>query len=142
MIFYYVFRISRNRNVAMPLGSIDSVEKRYRPNGLLFILALIIGYIFAGLCTAAIGVLFHQSRDHASWLQMIVQSLVAGLAGPAILILLLATRIVGFEVRSRGGSRLFIRFSPGDAGVSEETFDAFFQKVHAQMERARTYSHN
>jgi len=69
---------------------------------------------------------------------MIVEWLVLGALGPVVLILLLATRIVGFDVRSRGSNRLSVRFSPGDAGVSEERFDAFFQKVHAQMEQART----
>ncbi len=69
---------------------------------------------------------------------MILEWLVFGLLGPVVLILLLATRVVGFDVRSRGGNRLSVRFSPGDAGVSEERFDAFFQKVHAQMEHART----
>ena len=69
---------------------------------------------------------------------MIAEWLVFGVLGPVVLILLLATRIVGFDVRSRGSNRLSVRFSPGDAGVSEERFDAFFQKVHAQMEHART----
>ena len=49
---------------------------------------------------------------------MIVEWLVLGAAlGPVVLILLLATRIVGFDVRSRGSNRLSVRFSPGDAGV-------------------------
>ena len=43
LIFYYAARMSRNRNVSMPLASIDSVEKRYRANWLVFVLALIIG---------------------------------------------------------------------------------------------------
>ena len=71
-------------------------------------------------------------------LVIMVEWLVFGVLGPVVLILLLATRIVGFDVRSRGSNRLSVRFSPGDAGVSEERFDAFFQKVHAQMEHART----
>ena len=138
LIFYYVIRMSRNRNVAIPLGSIDSLEKRYRPNWLWFSLAIVVGYLVAGFCAAAAAVMFNDSRGSATVLPMIVQSIVAGLAGPMVLILLLSTRIVGFDVRSRGSNRIPVRFSAGDAGVSEERFDAFFQKVHAQMEHART----
>ena len=54
LIFYYVVRLSRDRNVALPLGSIDSVEKRYRPHWLWFVLAIVVGYIVACLCAAAI----------------------------------------------------------------------------------------
>jgi hypothetical protein len=138
LIFYYVIRLSRNRNVALPLGSIDCVEKQYRLHWLWFILAINVGPIVAGLCTAAVAIMFKQSREHASALQMMVYWIVLGLLGPVVLILLLATRMVGFDVRSRGSNRFFVRFSPWDAGVSEERFDAFFQKVHAQMEYTRT----
>ena len=58
LIFYYVVRLSRNRNVALPLGSIDSVEKRYRPHWLLFVLAIVVGYIIAGLCVFITAIIF------------------------------------------------------------------------------------
>ena len=73
---------------------------------------------------------------------MIVEWLVLGALGPVVLILLLATRIVGFDVRSRGSNRLSVRFSPGDAGVSEERFDAFFQRSMPKWSTPEHYSHN
>jgi hypothetical protein len=142
LIFYYVIRLSRNRNVAIPLGSIDSVEKRYRPHWLWFVLAIILGYMVASLCGMAVTTVFggghHQTLfSESSALEVVVKSLVLGLLGPAVLILLLATRIVGIEVVTFN-NRFFVRFSPADVGVNEGKFDAFLQSVHAQMERART----
>ena len=47
LILYYVVRMSRNRNVSLPLDSIDSVEKRYRPNWLIFLVAVIL-WVYRG----------------------------------------------------------------------------------------------
>jgi hypothetical protein len=143
LIFYYVARLPRNRNVALPLGSIDSVEKRYCPNWLLFVLAILLGYLIALLCSAAFGTVFQRPHQHglpgeSSAMEFMVNGLVLGLVAPLVLIMMLATRMVRFVVRSRGGVDVPIWFSAGDSGVSEETFDAFFQKVHVEMENART----
>jgi hypothetical protein len=142
LIFYYAARLSRNRNVALPLGSIDSVEKRYRPNWLWFVLAIVVGHIVASLCSSAIGAVFSRTHPHtmfgeSSALEVVVYWLVLGVLGLAVLVLLLATRIVGIEVRSRGSNRFSIHFGSADVGVSEQTFDSFLQKVHVQMEHAR-----
>ena len=61
--------------------------------------------------------------------------LIAGLS-PAILILLLATRLVAIGVRSRN-NELSIWYSPKDRGVSEATIDAFFRRVHSEREHVR-----
>lgn len=142
LIFYYAARIVRNRNVSLPLGSIDSVEKGYRPNWLIFIVAIVVGYMVASLCAKAVASVFGGSDQHtmfneASPLEGIVTGVLVALLSPVVLVLLLATRIVGFEVRSRN-NRFFIRYSPEDRGGSEEKLDALFKKVHAEAERART----
>ncbi len=62
LIFYYVARLSRNWNIALPLESIDSVKKRYRPNWLLFVLAIIVGYFIAGFCSAIVAMVFHRAH--------------------------------------------------------------------------------
>ncbi len=129
LILYYVVRMSRNRNVSLPLDSIDSVEKRYRPNWLIFLVAVILGYIVAILCGKAATIL-------SSQLEGIVTGVMVGLLSPVVLVVLLATRIVGIEVRSRN-NRFSIRYSPEDRGVSEVKIDAFFQNVHAAAEHAR-----
>jgi hypothetical protein len=137
LIFYYAFRIGRNRNVAMPLGSIDSVEKRYRANWPLLILLLIASALLMGICVFALSGIW--GRDEPPFVAVFaVRSVLGGLMGPVILFLLLATRLVGFEVRTRGNNLVFIAFSPGDSGGSEETLDAFFRKVHSQIECAKT----
>jgi len=136
LIFYYVVRLQHNRNVAIPLGSIDTVEKRYRPQWIWFILAVLVVNFIAGLCVLVIGSIFKGAKD-SSGVELFVEYIVFALAGPVVLILLLATRIVGFNVRTGGSNHISVRFSPGDIGVSEEEFDTFFQKVHDQMERAR-----
>ena len=58
LIFYYVARIARNRNVALPLGSIDSIEKRDAPNWVLFVLAMLGAYVMELVCTVMFGWLF------------------------------------------------------------------------------------
>jgi len=141
LILYYVARMSRNRNVSLPLGSIDSVEKRYRPNWLIFLVAIILGYMVASLCGKAVTSVFGGSHQNAlfsnsSPLEGIATGVVAGLLSPVVLVLLLATRIVGIEVRSCN-NQFAIRYSPEDRGVSEGRIDAFLQNVHTEVERAR-----
>lgn len=142
LIFYYVTRISRNRNVSLPLGNIDSVEKRYHPNWLLFILAVLVGIMLANLSASAIGALSNRMNQHVAFaepstLNVVVFGLALAVMGIVVLALLLATRAVGIEVRSVGVNGISIRYGPGDIGVSEQRFDAFLQKVHAQMEHMR-----
>ncbi len=132
LILYYAVRLARNRNAALPLTSIDSVEKRYRPHGMWFILAVVVAALVSRLC----GVVADMAFDSTS-LTMVVSWLVLGLLAPAVLVLLLWTRMVGFDVRSRGGNLLFIRYSPLDAAGSEEQFDMFFQRVLAQIQRTQ-----
>jgi len=141
LILYYVARMSRNRNISLPLDSIDSVEKRYRPNWLIFLVAIILGYMVASLCGKAVTTVFGGTSQNAlfsnsSPLEGIATGVVAGLLSPAVLVLLLATRIVGIEVRSRN-NQFAIRYSPEDRGVSEGRIDVFLQNVHAEVERTR-----
>lgn len=138
LMLYYVFRISLNRNVAMPLSSIDSVEKKYRPNWVLFVVATLAVYLLAGLCTLAITGAFEDGKVNLV-LVWTVRSIVLGLAAPVVLVILLKTRIVALEVRSANSkSSVPVQFSAGDVGFSETRFDAFVQQLCAEVHRAKT----
>jgi predicted Zn finger-like uncharacterized protein len=138
LIFYYAVRISRNRNVSMPLVSIDSADKRYRPNWLLLVVGVCVAYVVAGLCTFAVMSAFDEPEESMvfAWT---IRSIVLGLIGPAVLALLLATRGVGIAVFSRNNGFAF-QVDHSDLGVSEDRVDAFLQRMHAEMERAKTLS--
>ena len=104
LLFHYLVRIWRNRNVSLPLGSIDSIEKHYRPNWLIFLVAIILGYMVACLCGKAVTTVFGASHQHmmlrdSSPLEAVVTWITVGLLSPVVLVLLLATRIVGIEVQ-------------------------------------------
>ncbi len=131
LMLYYAVRISFNRNVSMALSSVDSVEKRYYPNWLLFILATLAAFLAAFLCAAVI-VLVLQSYPASS----IVYSLILGLAAAGTLILLLKTRMVGIDVRS-GNNQFSVRFNAGDFGLSEAKLDAFVQRLCEEVDRAK-----
>ncbi len=75
-------------------------------------------------------------RD-SSPLEAVVTWITVGLLSPVVLVLLLATRIVGIEVRSRN-NHFFISYSPEDRGGSETKIDTFLQNVHTEIERAST----
>ncbi len=135
LIFYYALRISRNRNVSMPLGGIDSVEKRYRPNWLLFIVAIFAGFILAQLCAFGFVSVFDGPDE---FLGIVVLGGVLALVAAAVLVLLLATRIVGMEVRSCN-NQFFVRFASTDLGVSEPRFDEFVQSLYAEIHRVRSF---
>lgn len=140
LILYYMFRISRNRNISLPLSTIDSIEKRYRANWIVFLVAIILGYMAASLCGKAVAAVFGGPQQNvlfnqSSRLEGVVTSVAAGLLSPVLLVVLLATRLVGIEVRSRN-NHFFIRYSPEDRGASEGKMDTFFQNVHSTMERA------
>jgi hypothetical protein len=137
LMLYYIYRMIRNRSVSMPLDSIDSVEKDFRPNWLLFILATLAAYLLAAVCAMAV-VMASDHPDEHMVLVWTVRSIVLGLSAPAVLALLLATRVFRFVVRSDGANRFAIAYNPGDRGVSEESFDDFFDSVHSQMEYVRT----
>jgi hypothetical protein len=139
LLLYYAVRIMRNRNVSLPLGSIDSVEKQYRPNWLIFIVAIIVGYIVASLCGKAVESVFNESHQYASSIETIITSIIVAMLSPAVLVLLLATRCVGFQVRTKN-NHFPIVYSPEDRGASEEKLDAFFKRVHAQMDHDRMFS--
>ncbi len=132
LILYYVFRISLNRNVSVPLSSIDSVEKRYRPNWLLFILATLAAYLLAGLCTFAAMLM---GNAVLAWAARI---LTFGLAGPALLVLLLKTRVPGIDVGS-DNNQFSVQLGASDAGVSEARIDTFIERLCAQVHRAKAF---
>ena len=156
LIFYYVARLSRNRNVAFPLDSVDSVDKRYRPSVLLFVAMIILGYILASLCGKAVATVFSAPRQQthnnapfqftenapagnsfeSSPVEAMVTWTIVALLGPVVLAVLLATRIVGIDVRSCN-NWFPIRYRSGDQGVSEGKIDAFFKSVHAQIEHVK-----
>jgi hypothetical protein len=143
LIFYYVARLSRNRNVAFPLRSIDSVEKRYRPNWLIFVVAIVVGFILASLIGGAVAAVCGSSGQHARiedtaasfLLGHLVVWIVLALLGPIILAVLLATRSAGIEIRTHSGNRFPIVYGPEDRGVSEDRIDGFLRSVHQEMER-------
>lgn len=163
LIYYYAFRISRNRNVSMPLGSIDSADKRYRPNWLLLIVAVIAASIVVNLCARAVTAPFGPSReetsargddagnpqypgffvpsrtsmqnDDSTWPYVFALFVLWGLLAPALLVLLLATRGVAIVVYSQN-NKFWFGAGHADTGGSEEGVDAFLLRVHAQMERA------
>lgn len=136
LILYYAARISMNRSVAIPLVNLDSVEKRYRANWGLFLLALIVGCFGVELCSMGVAaVLASSSKPPAPndlAFVMAVQGLLGALMAVGLLVLLLSTRIVGIHVRSLGSNTFFM-----GVGAAEEAFDAFLQRVHSGMERAR-----
>lgn len=133
LLFYYVFRISRNQNVSMPLGSVDSVEKRYRPNWLLFILTTVAAFLAAFLCLATLSL-----ATESVVLAWIAEIMMIGLAAPAVLVVLLKTRIVGIDVRS-DNNQFRIRFSPGDLSFTEARFDSFVQRLCTEVHCAKTF---
>jgi hypothetical protein len=142
LVIYYAIRISRNRNVSLPLDSIDSIEKHYRPNWLVFFMVVILGYMVATLCGRIVAIVFGGAQQQALLsqspaLEWVVAGIVAGLLSPIVLISLLASRSIGIELRSRN-NQFFIRYGPEDRGVYEGKMDVFLQKVHAEVKRART----
>ena len=135
LLFYYAFRILQNGSVAIPLTSIDSVEKRYWPNWLVLVLSAILAYSVAGL--AAFGVMAMVGDFRTNWLVVFaVRCAILGVAGPALLVLLLSIRSVSIAVRSRNNS-FTVRIPQFAPGVSEERIDSFLQKMQAEMERAK-----
>lgn len=90
LIFYYLFRISRNMSVAIPLASIDSYEKRYFPNWALLIVAAVLSYLIAGVFVFAVMMAVDKPEDSIV-LAWTIRSTVLGVLGPALLVLLLAT---------------------------------------------------
>jgi hypothetical protein len=130
-IFYYVFRLSRNRNGSIPLCSVDSVEKRYFPNGPLFGTALIAGSLAIWLCGEILEQV-HTSQDA----RFVVLYLLTGVAALVILALLLATRVPWMFIRS-GNNWFPISRSPGDEGGDEEELDSFFQETQREVQRAK-----
>jgi hypothetical protein len=130
LLFYYVFRIMRNRNIALPLGSIDSIEKHYHPNWLWFALVIGVGYVIAAIAGAAAGNGIVQVNP------VLVMWLVFGVLGPLVLILMLATRSVAIKVVTHNNS-FGVWYNPADFGVNEKTFDEFLKAVHVQVELVR-----
>lgn len=130
LIFYYLFRISRNMSVAIPLRSIDSYEKRYFPNWALLIVAAFLGYLVAGIFVFPVMMAFDKPQDSLI-LVWTIRSVVLGVIGPALLVLLLATRSVGIKILS---SNNYFSFGGG----VEERIDAFLQNMQAAMERAKS----
>lgn len=139
LMLYYVFRIGLNRHVSIALNKIDSIEKSYRPNWLLFILATLAAHMLAGIAAFAVMKAFDPRMDSLS-LEWTIRSVVLGLAAAAVLALLLATRLVGVEIRSIANNKFPVRFGSGDLGVSEARFDLFVQKLCSEVERARTFA--
>jgi hypothetical protein len=132
LIFYYVFRIARNRSGSFSLSSVDSVEKRYLPNAALFVLMLIVGFAIIGLFSVALKQLVGNSTAFLYTISYILD----GLLSVGLLILLLTTRGPWMEIRT-GNNRFPISRRPGDIGGDEEELDKFFQKVNIEVHRAK-----
>jgi DNA-directed RNA polymerase subunit M/transcription elongation factor TFIIS len=137
LILYYVVRILLNRNVLIPLENVDSVEKKYKPNWLLFILMFLLGNVLATLSAQAVSIYVGGQYQFALFLK--INSILAGLLAPALLVLLLTTRVVGIQVRSRNNN-FFVQFKSGDRGVSEQHFDSFVQNLYAAVLRVKTFA--
>jgi hypothetical protein len=136
LIFYYAIRIARNRNGAIPLSSVDSIEKRYFPNWFLFLAALLIGSIVVWLCNTVVGLAAARMIGESATLQLVLGHLLEGLLALSLLMLLLSTRGPWMEVRS-GNNHFPIIRRPGDVGGTEEELDTFFQKANAQVQLAK-----
>jgi len=137
LLLYYVFRITLNRNIAMPLTSIDSLEKHYRPNWLLFILASIAAFFATRILTFAVSTALDQQTPSIP-LAWTIQSIMFGLAAPALLVLLLKTRIIAILVVS-ANNKFPIGFSSADKGFSEARLDVFIQRACAELHRAKRF---
>lgn len=132
LIFYYAIRIAFNRNGSIPLSSVDSIEKRYYPNWPLFALLFVVGYLVA-LCVFGVA---HTIVD-ARGVLFTVNYILDGVLAVGLLVVLLATRGPWMEIRSASSNRFPIIRRPGDLGGEEEVLDAFFQKVNAEVCRAK-----
>ena len=136
LIFRYVARIPANRNVSIPLRNVDSVEKRYGTNWLVFI-----------LCLIAIGVWSLAVSGVAGWLGMqgqlllylpaFVMALTWIVSGPLILFCLLKTRLVRIDVRSHN-NRFAVWLGTMGQGNSDRGCDRFIQKTNREIQRVKT----
>jgi DNA-directed RNA polymerase subunit RPC12/RpoP len=136
LIFYYVFRIPANRSVSIPLMQIDSVEKKYGPNWLVFVLSLFV-----------IGALSFLARLLALWsavrwellvyLPVFVTVFFWLVSGPLVLLLLLATRIVRIDVRSHN-NHFAVTIGTMAQGASDQRCDRFIRKISSEIQRAKT----
>jgi hypothetical protein len=136
LIWYYPLRIGKNRHVSLSLRNIDSIEKRYRANWLVFFSSLLGCAVISRMV-----VLLENSFGH--WLlaageyllaiQVLTNFIVFLVVGPLILLCLLKTRIASMLVRS-ANNVLTVHFGVLDRGVSAERFDAFIQQVNHAKE--------
>ena len=119
----------------IPLASIDSAEKTYRPNRLFFILAMV------AACLAVFLFLGGAALLEATGSAVLTGGVLLVAFGPtaaAVLVLLLKTRIVGIDVRS-GNNHVAVRFGSGDSGFSEAKCDAFVQRLCEEVHRAKGF---
>ncbi len=135
LIFYYLARIPANRNVSIPLSEVDSVEKRYGPNWLVF-----------GFCLAGIGLLSLVMSGLAGWLgtrwellEYLPGFIIAVtwiVSGPLLLFCLLKTRIVRIDVRSHN-NRFAVWLGTMGQGDADRGCDHFIQEINREIQRAK-----
>ena len=136
LIWYYPLRIGKNRHVALSLRNIDSIEKRYRANWLVFFSALLVCGLIARtvmLLENSFGHWLLAAGEYLLAIQVLTNFIVFLVMGPLILLCLLKTRIVSMLVRS-ANNVLTVHFGVLDRGVSAERFDAFIQQVNHAKE--------
>jgi len=126
LLFYYVFRVAKNRSVAVPLRSIDSVEKAYRPNIGLFVLVLFLcGLMVMMLRWLVVPLL-------GTTLAEVALYPVSAVLAVAQLVLLLTSRLVGIIVRS-DNNHFAVLYSPSNQRVSERRFDEFIERAYEAL---------
>lgn len=139
LIWYYPFRIGKNRHVSLSLQHIDSIEKNYRANWLVLVAACLAGGLIARMVMLLENSFGHWLRAAGEYLlavQVLTNFIVFLVVGPLILLCLLKTRITSMLVRS-ANNRFTVQFGVLDRGVSEERFDAFIQKINHAKEGLR-----
>ena len=138
LIFYYLARIPANRNVSIPLGQVDSVEKRYGSNGLVFVSCLV-AIILVSLLMSGLAGWLGMRWPLLVYLPGFIMALAWIVSGPLILFCLLKTRIVRIDVRSHN-NRFAVWLGTTGQGDSERGCDRFIRKINDEIQRAKTSS--
>jgi hypothetical protein len=136
LIFRYLVRIPANRGVAIPLGNVDSVEKRYGPNWLVFVLSMVVIGLWTLAVSGLTGWLVSQS-PLLVYLPALMMAVTWVVSGPLVLFCLLKTRLVRIEVHSHN-NRFAAWLGRTGQGDSDRGVDRFIEQANIQIERARS----
>jgi len=146
LILHYALRQTRNRNVSVPLNSIDTIERQYRPNWFIFIVALLVGCIVASLGARGVVAAWGGGQRQNGVLVPVDTTMLTALTwwviwavlSPGVLILILATRTIQIKLVTRN-NQFVVPSNSFLKGINEEKYDSFLRSTYAQMECAKTY---